>query len=289
MRFAHVILPTNVLQLNTQSILCSMQFSKFVTELLAANSPTSYPELIYAPAESRPGLFFGGSNIFWEKIKELRKYTDSTADKFSKEHVGSTGWEYEMMMAEFDGKFFYSAPSTSRDYTQVTSKHSLGVKPALDNATMTLTEEVTIDDKVVSKTKITGRDKVEKRIKEVWSGEASTHKTRPQFVCHFHSHPQVQVSGSEKRIYTFFSSQDLSSLLYGSTPIMGLVTDRLWLLMKPKNSGLSPTPADLQEVTRTEAQDPANLEAKAAEVMNKYGFALYVAPFGGTFKRLTKA
>lgn len=258
-----------------------MTFSELSKSLLS-RSITSFPDSISAPSDSRPG-FFSSTNIFWEKIEQLRKYTDSSAERFSKEHQGSTGWEYEMMMVFVDDKFYYSSISTSRDYTQVSSKHSIKIDPDFNSKDLILVDKILVDEKQVGSMTYRGRDEIAKREQKVKDGNYNM-----GFVCHFHSHPQVQVSGLDKRIYTFFSPVDINSLLYGRTPLMGLVTDRVWLMVKPQTSNTAPTSQELQEITRVEATDPGQLETKAAELMNKYGWTLYVANFKGSFRKITK-
>lgn len=257
-----------------------MTFSEFSKSLLGKNINT-FPDSISAPGDSRSGLL-SSTNIFWEKIEQLRKYTDSTAERFSKEHQDSTGWEYEMMMVYVDNKFYYSAVSTSREYTQVSSKHSIKIDPDFDSKNLVLVDKIMIDDKQVGNITYRGKDEIDKREAKVKNGNYDM-----GFVCHFHSHPQVQVNGLDKRIYTFFSPTDINSLLYSSTPLMGLVTDRVWLLVKPQTNNLAPTPQELHDITRTEANQPEQLEMKAAELMNRYGWTLYVASFKGSFKKIT--
>lgn len=257
-----------------------MQFNELAKSLLT-KSITSFPETISAPSDSRAG-FLSSQNIFWEKIEQLRKYTDSTAERFSKEHQGSTGWEYEMMMVYVDDKFYYSSASTSRDYTKVSSKHSIQIEPDFHSKDMVLVDKILVDDKQVGALTYRGKSEIEKRESKVKNGNYNM-----GFVSHFHSHPQVQVSGLDKRIYTFFSPTDINSLLHSSTPIMGLVTDRVWLLIKPETNNIVPTAQELHEITRVEANHPDQLESKAAELMNKYNWTLYVGNFKGSFRKIT--
>lgn len=215
----------------------------------------------------------------------LRKYTDSAADKFSKEHQGSTGWEYEMMMAWFDGYFYYSTPQTTKEYTQVTSHHTLKVHPKVDQKTRVLSEEVLIDEKSVGTKKYSDRLIVDKRIQKFWSNQRDPNDVlQPRFVCHFHSHPQNQIPGQERRVYSFFSPTDIQSLVTGSTPMMGLVADRLWLLVNPvyhlgQGQLTTPSQGHLQEITQVEVATPETLEDKAGELMREYGWKLYVGGF----------
>ncbi|MCA9379123.1 hypothetical protein KC640_01720, partial [Candidatus Dojkabacteria bacterium] len=268
----HTIVRGKQLNYNIKSTMTFVELS----QKLLKHAIDSFPQEVLVPGESRSGLF-RSTNIFWEKIATLRKYTDSGADNFSEKHHGSTGWEYEIMMAYIDGKFFYSSPTTSKDYTQVQSKHSLRFEMEHDprSKTPSVKDHIFIDDKKVGSLVAHGPEQIQARNRKMQE------KTfQAGFVCHFHSHPQIQLQGSKRRIYTFFSPQDLNSLMYGSTPIMGLVTDRLWLLVKPPTNNLPPTRQELQEVTRVEVQDPESLTNAAGKLMQKYNWTLYTAKFG---------
>lgn len=252
-----------------------MTFIEFSQKLLR-HELSIFPKEFSIPADSRGG-FLKSTNIFWEKITTLRKYTDSGAKNFSESYQGSTGWEYEMMMAYVDGKLFYSIPTTSKDYNQVQSRHSLRFEMEHDfkSQTPSVKDHIFIDDKEVGSLTAYGQEQINERNKKM------REKTfQAGFVCHFHSHPQIQLQGSERRIYTFFSPQDLNSLIYGSTPLMGLVTDRLWLLVKPQTNIPAPTHQELQDVTRVEVQDPENLPGAAGNLMRKYNWTLYTARYG---------
>lgn len=257
-----------------------MPFSQYVASLISG-APVTPPETLTVPPESQSG-FFSSKNIFWEQIKKLREYTDSGADRFSEKHQGSTGWEYEMMMVYVDGKFYYSQITTSKDYNQVSSQHQIQMQGNFDEKTKVLTDTVSIDDKEVGKILYRSEKEITDR-----NNKIKENKFTLGFACHFHSHPQVQLAGRDKRIYTFFSPTDINSLLSSRTPLMGLVTDRVWLLVKPSTNNFAPSQPELQEVTRVEANEPEKLEQAAADLMKKYGWTLYVAKFGGTFKRLT--
>src|SRR5690606_38321288 len=94
-----------------------------------------WPQHIFVPGDTQGGLFgFGAHNRFWHAVKQLRKFTDVSAEKFSKEHEGSTGWEYASMVAFVNNHFYYSNPTTSQGYQQVTSTHTLEVKTTLDSS-----------------------------------------------------------------------------------------------------------------------------------------------------------
>src|SRR5690606_31449423 len=136
-------------------------------------------------------------NYFWEKIKKLREYTDKSAKKFSKDHEGSTGWEYSVTMAYVDGSFYYSGIKNSKNYTQVRAQHSLSIKPEIDNKNEIVRDNIILDDNKVGILIYKGANEIEAR------NEAVRNRERKYgFVCNFHSHPQNQVKGLDKNIYT---------------------------------------------------------------------------------------
>src|SRR5690606_4222004 len=119
---------------------------------------------------------------------------------------------------------------------------------------------------------------------------------KPEVLLRVHSHPLVQVTGSEKKIYTFFSTQDVMSLLGGSSPLLGMVSDRLWIIGKTAEAQTllkSETEKhnlslDLSEVTRAEiAGDERKFLDLAAATLSKYELAGYLAPIGGKIARIS--
>lgn len=271
-----------------------MTFSKTVEKIL--DSPgkrilrREWPDQLSIPAEETGGMMgFGSKNVFWEKVRTLRKYTDSMADKFSESHQGSTGWEYEMMMVYVNNRFYYSSPSTSKDYNQVNAKHRLKFETVTDQKTKEVRDRIFIGDKQIGTQYFSKPEDIEKRNAAIHNGSYYA-----DFVCHFHSHPQIQIPNHKQRVYTFFSPQDMSSFVNNTFPLMGLVTDKLWLLGRTQEftnmmsqNMLVNMGAELGEVTRTELLGEKAMINVAGEVLSKYELAAYVGKFGGRLERIS--
>ncbi len=261
-----------------------MRFEELAETLLHNhNQPlarSQWPQEILLPTKSNPSLFGGGTSIFWEKVSQLRKYTDVSADKFPKEHSGSTGWEYEFVVACVDDSIYFSDPYTSRNYEQVSSGHSLQIDMSFDQVKQIVTDKVLLDQKQVGVNVYMGRENIDKRNDKIKRGVMPV-----GFVCHIHSHPQIMSPNLDKAIYTFFSPQDIESLLTKELNCLGLVSDRLWLACRTKDSTM-PTHRDLHSVTTAEALTPGDLVNIASDIMSRYEIVLYVSPFGGKLERV---
>lgn len=264
--------------------------TEFTQKLLKAKVLTlsEYPNRLPLPAGQVGGfLGFGAKSKFWERIYKLRNHTDSGSQSFSESYEGSTGWEYEMMLAFVNGKFFYSQPTTIRNYTQVSSRHSLTINTKMQNKT--IVDEVVLDEKVVGSLRYYLEEDVRARSKAI---EANSYLAG--FVCHFHTHPQMKRKDETQSYYHFFSTQDMQSLISSNVPLMGLVADKLWLVGKTKeflellndDRYTYSLGSDLAIVTRSEKQGPEVMEQAAAEFFHKYKLAGYVAPLGSSLRKL---
>ncbi len=238
-----------------------------------------WPDRINVPTKSSGGLLgFGASNVFWQKIHQLRDFTDKGSEKFSEEHQGSTGWEYEMQTIYIDGELYYTTPTSSLDYEKVSSKSRiLNVETKLDSRTETLKDEFKLDGKTIITKSYVGRENIKRR-----NDRIDDNKYLYGFLCHFHSHPLNQISGIDHKIYTFFSRQDLYSFMSGNQLLMGLVTDRVWLLGKTSEAEI-PDHRELHTATQAEAFTPERLIQVAGDLMSRHEWALYVAGFDDSF------
>lgn len=63
-----------------------------------------------------------------------------------------------------------------------------------------------------------------------------------QYLFNIHSHPKHS-SDVENGYYNFFSAQDIKSLISSNAVITGLITDKLWLLIRTKS-----TPRDVSNI-----------------------------------------
>jgi len=256
-----------------------------LAQLLLENKTTplprqKWPTEILLPTKSVGGFFGGNKNLFWEEIKHLREYTDVSADKFPENHAGSTGWEYEFIVADVNNEVYFSNPHTSRSYDQVSAGHSLHIETEFDEPRKTVRDKILLDKQQVGENLYVGEDKIKQRNQIIESGNM-----RVGFICYIHSHPQIQVPRLDKRIYGFFSAQDIDSLLKSPLHCLGLVTDRLWLVCKTSHSTM-PTHRDLHAVTSTEAYKPEDLVSLAADTMSRYELVLYEGKFGDKLRRV---
>jgi hypothetical protein len=268
-------------------------WEQLTTKLLTAKdslpSFSDYPSKIYPPSETTAGGFlgFGKENRFWGEVEKLRKFTDSGSQNFSDQYRGSTGWEYEMMMAFVYKKFFYSRAHTSKEYTMVRSSHSLKIEPA--QAGSAWEDNILIDGQAAGYLRYVSDQEKKERNEAIEKDDFLA-----GFVCHFHSHPRIKKDVENNAYYHFFSPQDIYSLIQGRTPMMGLVTDRLWVLGKTEefmrmvgsNTMLASLGNDLELVSRAEMKGHEEMESAAMEFLQKYALAGYVADFGRNLYRV---
>lgn len=262
-----------------------MDFEDLAAQLFNQTSlpATQWPAKIYPPEGKVPAGLFGSTNQFWREIKALRKHTDSGKDGFKHQYEGSTGWEYELIMALVHHKLFYSEIHTSRDYEQVSNSHTLEIAANVNQETKVLTDVVKIDGKERGELTWDGLGKIAEREELIKSG-----KYKAGFVCHFHSHPVVKVTDSKgelKDAFTFFSRQDMQTFFGGKMAMMGLVTDRVWLICKTPAS-VMPEHRELHAVTRMEVEEPWRLATAAYETLSRHDIVLYHADFDGSFMKV---
>lgn len=223
--------------------------------------PSEYPNSIEFP---RVLGLFGSSSRTWEYIKELREF--------------STRWEYAFTIGSVAGELLYSKIESSRDHESVRIKnHKIEVKPEYDSDSNTLIDHILIDEKNVAKMKYKGDEEIKKRNELIRSNKFSI-----GFVAQIHSHPEIQIPGVDKKIYTFFSRQDMLSLVQGDIPLLGLVGDRLWLAGKTTISTV-PDHRELQEVTQLEINgSEREFVQLAGDTLSRHNIVLYMGRFGSS-------
>lgn len=60
-------------------------------------------------------------------------------------------------------------------------------------------------------------------------------KVTVEYLFNMHTHPPYSIPNGEKR-YSFFSAQDIRSLISSKAVISGLITDRLWLIVRSSDT-----------------------------------------------------
>lgn len=86
-----------------------------------------------------------------------------------------------------------------------------------------------------------------------------------QYLFNIHTHPK-HTKGDGSTFYNFFSAQDIKSLLSSKAIMTGVVTDKLWLLIRTEK-----TPSSVEELT--------DLQVTPEYVENTLDIGLYRAEF----------
>lgn len=149
-------------------------------------------------------------------IKSIHSYTNPTR-LFKKD--GLSGWEYAFSIFFLIDELYIS-PIISGTYQQVQVAHKVSFKTIpLQNERVSI--EIALDKRTF-KSKPYPYERLRSRVNQ-------------GFIASFHSHPTEMVES--KAYSSFFSAQDIRSLVYGSIPMLGLVTHTdIWFLGKSKGS-----------------------------------------------------
>lgn len=261
-----------------------MKLTAFLRNSLGSYpSASAWPEVLYPPSERG---FFGlnTTSIFWDKLKELREFTDKGSTEFSPEYNGSTGWEYGLGMVLFWDNLHFSEVFTSKNYTAVSSRISVTIK-TIQNET-NLIDELSINDRKVDSKNF---EKVE------FANRAdliANNKYPLQIAGIVHTHPKIKSSAINKIYYSFFSTTDINSWVNSGLPTTLLITDRVWMLGMTKEfkqhhiNDLQAITRGLNAVSRAELKDLDALYAEASRWAASLELALYVAEFGGSFYKI---
>lgn len=231
-----------------------------------------WPKELYIPGTEVARGLFGRQYLFNREILELRRYTDSGTMYFKESYSGSTGWEYEMMIAYVCGQFFYSDATTNKNYSKVNSKHLLEIKTET-------TKEGVVKDRVFINNKERGEILWEKNERSLREELISKKQYYLGFFIHFHTHPQFFYnSGNSNREirYSFLSNTDINSLFSMNIPILGLITNQAWLFGKSHDSTL-PTKEELEHLSREEKSPDFN--SLASEIFSNHKIAVYQKSF----------
>jgi hypothetical protein len=141
--------------------------------------------------------------VFWQQTKYLRDYTE----KDMHEYAVSVWWA--------DGEIIVSPPQRG-DLESVNTEYSVRLE-YVPNDTMYAIKTVYINEQVVLTQSI--------RYEDIPKESVIT------MLFHMHTHPPHFVEN--ERRYSFFSAVDIRSFLSGNTAISGIITNKLYLLVKP--------------------------------------------------------
>lgn len=215
------------------------------------------------------------SDVYFEteiskKIVEINEYTNKDSFENGRSE-GAIGWEYAFSILFFVDNVYISKVLKG-NYESVSINHSYSFNPIYLNQNKNVQFEIKLDDKKY-KTKSFETEKIRDNL---LYGITATFHTHPKFI---HS-PGVSQ-------YTFFSSKDIGSLIYGRTPILGLVMGRdLWLACKTKDSQMI-DPGLLREASGIELNEGIDkLPSFVKKEMKDFGIEFYYGKVGGSLKRL---
>ncbi|MCA9381579.1 hypothetical protein KC678_04905 [Candidatus Dojkabacteria bacterium] len=202
-----------------------------------------------------------------KSIKVLSNYTDPRNSK----KEGPSGWEYEQSVFYFDGELFLSE-IVAGNYESVKPSHSFKANPEYSKDKTKYFYNIFIDKKKYKSNMYN-------------SSNGQENKLVYGFILSFHTHPKNNIKN--KSIYSFFSLADIKSLLYGRSPILGLIWGNCsWLVCKTSSSTI-PSQELLNKISRAEYDLGIEGVINAIkQELSTYDLVFYQASLGNIFKRI---
>lgn len=177
---------------------------------------------------------------FWKDVFKIYKETDQD------------GLERAIALFWADGELVLTSVVKGDDQS-VKSSHNVMVNYAVHPTKQGyFRREVMIDGKVTKRT-------------DVYHKKAPK-KVSVEYLFNMHTHPAQKFNG--KKVYSFFSLQDIKSLILSQAVVTGLVTDKLWLLVRT-----SETPANIKFENFTDA------DMTVENLTEKFKLGVYEAEF----------
>jgi hypothetical protein len=168
--------------------------------------------------------------------------------------------EYGFSIFAVGEKLFFS--KLQKGYSdKITTTHRILIKHKQTDS-KTVERKIEIDSRIVAMEKIR-------------TGEAAK-SPRIDFLFNLHTHPEHQVMG--KTQYGFYSETDIATFAGNDLAVIGLVTDRLWLILKTTGSikSLSPDIPDLLEsLNNSQLLSGTGFEDLLKKTEQELGFAFY--------------
>jgi hypothetical protein len=212
-----------------------------------------------------------------KNLRSLESYTNK--ESFLTPSQGAVGWEYGIYIYFVIDKIYISN-TIKGDYESVNISKKINLDPVYLN-----------EKKQVSQS---GGEFVKFNLelngKKVTT---NTYKTRDLqtglingVIANFHTHPKFYHDKNTSQ-YTFFSSQDISSLIYGRTPMLGLLAgSNIWVCCKTSISQMIPSQL-LSEASRLELNEGVNgVNLFIQNALNDFGIVFYHGTFGSKLRRL---
>lgn len=174
---------------------------KLKDKILYWNESRKYPSYNTLPS----GISF--NTQFWSRVKDIHRYT--TKD----------GYERAINVWWVDGDFILTEVIKGERSRVHIPKQRVKVQYKPTN------------DKYYAEKFVKVNEKIALRKKLAWTKVPKSGKIKVQFLFNMHTHPRRD-DGS----YSYFSNVDMEGFFSKSSCITGLVTDKLWILMKTNNS-----------------------------------------------------
>jgi hypothetical protein len=212
-----------------------------------------------------------------KNLRSLESYTNK--ESFLTPSQGAVGWEYGIYIYFIIDKIFISN-TIKGDYESVNISKKVNIDTVYLNEKKQISksggEFVKFNLDLNGKKFVTNTYKT----KDLQSGLING------VIANFHTHPKYYHDKNTSQ-YTFFSSQDITSLLYGRTPILGLLAgNNIWICCKTSNSQMIPSSL-LAEASRLELNEGVNGVNKFIQSsLSDFGIVFYHGTFGSKLRRL---
>lgn len=202
------------------------------------------------------------------RAKDIEKFTNKNANG---QREGSGGWEYAFSALVVMDKIHISK-AISGDYGSVQVKHRYGLNPFYKDNNYKVQFEVQFDDR---------------KVKTTWYDTPKIQQFFPHgIIASFHTHPKYYHQDGSFQ-YTFFSGQDISSVVHGGIPIQGMIAGKhMWLACKTANSVMIPNEL-LSEASRIEYREGMNAVPNYVKSnFAQFNVPIYFGNVGGSLNRI---
>lgn len=229
-----------------------MKYSEFISLLEGSLLSGTLPKMSQWP-------------VTIELSKEFRELMQKIFDSTS-----LTGNEHEVSIFYIDGDILASS-MLKGEKNKVEVNHNVNLAYIPQNNGK-YEKQIYIDHKVVKKYKV---DKVPS-------------KQVIKYLMNVHSHPKFKdLSGKDN--YSFFSVTDIENFINSTLPVVGLVTDRLWLACKTEKT-IKKVGTVGEEmvyfVTEGAYKGSDNIEELVLKEMKNWGIVFYCADFKEKLTRI---
>jgi len=190
----------------------------------------------------------------WEAVRRLYNFTSLDNN------------EYETAFFYVGGETFTTGAVRGSNQS-VSASHKIQVNFTIDQKFKQYYSTVEVDGNIISK-------------KPIEPSTISAH-SEIGFLFNLHTHP-LHVNQQGKNTYSFFSSQDVATLLNGDNICAGLITDSLWLICKTDDSlaTLGEVGEEvLQQISSSAFAGEEYLEKLIKSQMDNWGLVFYRAKF----------